>query len=343
MIRDIHRLLTRILAIQAAIREQVVLACEQATTDQLATIVSEQAGDTIFAIDRISEEVLLTHFAQLGQEWSLVLIAEGLGEDGVAVFPAGTDPEQAELRIIIDPIDGTRGLMYQKRPAWILTGVAENQGPATNLSTIELAVQTEVPLVKQHLSDVLWAMAGQGAGGERYNRLTGETLPLHAHPSQATSIAQGFGGIARFFPGGRARLAAMDDLIVEQALGPTQPGKVQAFEDQYICTGGQLYELIIGHDRWLADLRPLVLSPQMAGLCCHPYDLCTELIARELGVIVTDQQGQRLSAPLDVTTGMSWVGYANQAIHQQVAPLLLAALRQYQFIDPSSEQASENF
>src|SRR5258708_4714034 len=134
MIRDIQVLLERIRAIHAAMRDKVVSACEQATTEQLAEIVAEQAGDTVFAIDRVSEEVLLEHFAQLGQEWSFVLIAEGLGKDGLAVFPEGTDPAQAELRIIIDPIDGTRGLMYQKRAAWILTGVAPNLGSTTNLA-----------------------------------------------------------------------------------------------------------------------------------------------------------------------------------------------------------------
>lgn len=330
MIREKEKLLQRIRAIQAAIRDQVVLSCEQAPIEQLTEIVSEQAGDTIFAIDRISEEVLLKHFEQLGEFWSFVLIAEGLGEDGVAVFPQGIDAAQAELRIIIDPIDGTRGLMYQKRPAWILTGVAPNRGPETNLSDIELAVQTEIPLVKQHLSDVLWATAGEGYHAERFNRLTGETLPLHLKPSQASTIAQGFGGIARFFPGSRALLAAIDDALIEEVLGPMPAGKVLAFEDQYICTGGQFYELLAGHDRWLADLRPVVYPPERAGLCCHAYDLCTELIAREAGIIVTDHRGRRLSAPLDVTTGIAWMGFANQAIHQQIASLLQTLLHPYQ-------------
>ncbi len=329
MIREKETLLQRIRAIQAAIRDQVLRTCEQASTEQLAEIMAEQAGDTVFAIDRISEQVLLEHFAHLGETWSFVLIAEGLGEDGMVVFPEGTAPEQAELRIIIDPIDGTRGLMYQKRPAWVLTGVAPNRGPSTSLADIELAVQTEIPLVKQHLSDVLWAMTNEGYQAERYNRLTGTTIPLHLRPSRATTIAQGFGGIARFFPGSRAILAALDDEIVEQALGPVESGRAQAFEDQYISTGGQLYELIAGHDRWLADLRPVVYPPERAGLCCHPYDLCTELIAREAGIPITDHQQQPLAAPLDVTTKLAWMGFANQAIYQQIAPLLHTALQQY--------------
>src|SRR5579859_2604306 len=225
MIRNAQTLLERIRAIHAEIRDEVLIATQQSSLEQLSAIVAEEGGDTIFAIDRVSEEVLLRHFEQLGQEWSFVLIAEGLGEDGRAVFPAGTSPEEAELRIIIDPIDGTRGLMYQKRPAWILTGVAPNRGEATSLADIEIAVQTEIPLLKQYLSDSFWAIEGSGARGERLDHFTGKREPLPPHPSQAQTIAQGYGSIARFFPGGRAELAAIDDEVIEQTLGPTRAGK----------------------------------------------------------------------------------------------------------------------
>ena len=64
-------------------------------------------------------------------------------------------------------------------------------------------------------------------------------------------------------------------------------------------------------------------------MCCHPYDLCTELIAREAGVIVTDPSGERLRAPLDVFTDVAWVGYANGAIRDQVQPALQSSLRRH--------------
>ena len=338
MITNALALLDRLRHIHAAIRDAVIMTCEHNAIEQLSAVVAEQAGDTIFAIDRISEEVLLAHFAELGQDSSFVLIAEGLHEDGITTFPQSTDSADAELRIIIDPIDGTRGLMYQKRSAWILTGVAPNRGPITALTDIELALQTEIPLVKQHLSDSFWAIAGQGVQGERYNRLTGECQPLLPQPSRATTIAQGYGNISRFFPGGRAELAAIDDELVACVLGPGEPGKVQAFEDQYICTGGQLYELLMGHDRWIADIRPLLghwidTHGQALRLCCHPYDLCTELIAREAGIIVMNEHGERLAAPLDVTTNMSWLGYANSHIYQQVKPTLHALLHEHKLLN----------
>jgi hypothetical protein len=228
--------------------------------------------------------------------------------------------------------------MYQKRSAWILTGVAPNRGPETNLQDIELAVQTEIPLVKQHLSDQIWALKGQGVSAVRYNRLTGRAQTIHLHPSRSPTIAHGFAAISRFFPGARDELAAIDEEIVLGALGPVKPGKAHCFEDQYISSGGQLYELMAGHDRFVADLRPtmeafLARKGLALGICCHPYDVCTELIARELGVLVTDEKGEPLRSTLSVEADVSWVGYANGTIREQIEPLLLAALRKRGLID----------
>lgn len=331
MISQPEQLLAGVRGIHRAIRERVRAACAAQSIDALSAIVAEDCSDTQFAIDRLTEETLLGHFEALSRTWPLVLIAEGLDPAGVTL-PTGTRPQDVVIRCIVDPIDGTRGLMYQKRPAWVLTGVAPNRGPATKLADIELAVQTELPLVKQHLADELWAVRGGGAHGERVNLLTGETAALRVAPSQVQTLSQGFGGIARHFPGDIGELAAIEDDVVLAVLGPKQPGKAHTFSDQYPSTAGQLYELFIGHDRWGADLRPLLGKRlhgqgQNLGICCHPYDICTELIAREAGAIVTGVDGTPLAAPLDTTTPVAWVGYANATLRGKVEPALAAVLR----------------
>ncbi|MBI1881043.1 MAG: inositol monophosphatase [Chloroflexi bacterium] len=332
MITNIADLLNPIRQFHERIRDGLITAAESTSPDELAQIAREEASDTIYAVDKISEDLLIEFFThEIAGHTPIILIAEGLAETGQMILPAGAAESESLWRIIVDPIDGTRGIMYQKRSAWILTGVAPNRGPETNLRDIALAVQTEIPLVKQHLADMVWAVAGQGVGAERHNRLTGEKQPLILQPSQATTIAHGYAMISRFFPGAREELAAIDEEIIRGALGPVQPGKAHCFEDQYVCTGGQLYELMTGRDRFNADIRPLmetVLAQRglALGICCHPYDVCTELIARELGVIITDAQGQPLSAPLDVAANVSWVGYANAAIRAQIEPLLQQAL-----------------
>lgn len=326
--KPVHPLLAPVQALHRRIRRDVVRACEQGAVTTLAGVAREEEGDTIYAIDRIAEHVLVEQIAETmaTRDAPVLLVAEGL-PGGEIMVPAGADRQRTRWAIVVDPIDGTRGLMYQKRPAWILTGVAAGPGART-LADIELAVQTEIPLVKQHLCDELWAVRGQGASALRYNRLTGESRPLELRPSTATTIAHGFAMLSRFFPGNRAELAAIDDEVVEAVLGPPQPGKAQSFEDQYISTGGQLYELIAGHDRFVADLRPLFERRRAGGaaLCCHPYDLCTELIAGEAGVLVTDERGRPLAAPLDVTSDVAWVAYANQALRERIEPHLQRAL-----------------
>jgi hypothetical protein len=162
-------------------------------------------------------------------------------------------------------------------------------------------------------------------------------MPLELQPSKSETIQFGYAAISRFFPGVRDVLAGIEDEVIRAALGPQPPGGTLTFEDQYPSTGGQIYSLASGSDRFLADLRPLMRGiaaerGESLGHCCHPYDICTMLIAEELGVAITDPTGAQLDAPLDVETDVAWVGYANDAIRRQVEPALLAALRKRRLI-----------
>ena len=315
-----ERLLEPLVSLHAAIRDAVVDACARQATEKLAQPAGD-AGDTIYAIDRVGEEALERGLSGLSRIEPVCVIAEGIAKP--LVLPRGTPEKDCRWRLIVDPIDGTRGLMYQKRSAWVLTGVAENRGEVTRLSDIALAVQTEIPLLKQHLSDQLWAFRAKGMQAQRWNGLTRAAEPLTLRPSAARTLAHGFASIVRFFPGAKEMLGAIDDEIV-QALVKPEPGRAASFEDQYASTAGELYELIAGHDRFVADLRPLLYA---SGLCCHPYDVCTALIAMEAGVIVTNPVGDPVNAPLDLTTDMAWVGYANEALRASIEPVLQAALR----------------
>jgi fructose-1,6-bisphosphatase/inositol monophosphatase family enzyme len=318
------------------IRDLVVAECEKPSAADLARVVHKGAGDVVYAIDRVSETAIVD---RLNREFAarepVLLIGEGLPGGRVAI-PETARESDARWRLIVDPIDGTRGLMYQKRPAWILTAIAPNRGESTSLADIELAVQTEIPLVKQHLSDQLWAVRGQGVHAVRHNRMTNQSQPLAVRPSTAADLRHGFVTVCRFFPGGRDVLAAIDDALCERLLS-REPGEAGAFEDQYASTGGQIYGLAIGQDRFVADLRPLVQPivverGVVPGHCCHPYDLCTKLIAEEAGVIVSGPTGGPVCAPLDTETNVAWVGYANPALRSQVEPALQELLLDFQLI-----------
>ncbi|HZC78990.1 MAG TPA: inositol monophosphatase, partial [Ktedonobacterales bacterium] len=155
MIHNADVLLAQVRRLHDEIQGAVVAQAEWQSLAALAAVEQDTTeGDTIFAIDRVSEQRLVAFFAaEVAPARPLVLIAEGLPDtgsgEGVSVLPRGAREEDAEVRILMDPIDGTRPYMYQKRSAWILTGIAPNRGRETSLADIELAVQTEIPLVKQ--------------------------------------------------------------------------------------------------------------------------------------------------------------------------------------------------
>ena len=328
---DAHPLLEPILALHDTIRDSVIAACTRQATEELASVAAEEASDTIYAIDRVSEEVLVAGLEEVAQREPLCLVAEGL-PGGSMMLPSGATDADCRWRVMVDPIDGTREIMYQKRSAWILTGVAPNLGDATRVRHIVLAAQTEIPILKQHQCDQFWAERGRGAHGTRFDRVRNVREALHLRPSRAPTLAHGFASVSRFFPGARDVLAAIDDEVIAEVLGVPDPGKASCFEDQYLSTGGQFYELMAGRDRFIADIRPLTKPIHEARgipapLCCHPYDICTALIPQELGVILTDGVGGPIDAPFDVEADVSWAGYANASIQSSVEPALQNALR----------------
>jgi hypothetical protein len=192
---------------------------------------------------------------------------------------------------------------------------------------------TELPTSKMGYSDVLHAIKGRGVGARRVNLSGIGDCPAFTNlsfaPSRARTIDHGFASVSNFFPGTKVLASAVMEHLVEHLIGPADVTRATVFDDQYISTGGQFYELIVGHDRFNADLRPVFYNVQRMpeGMCCHPYDCAALLIAEEAGVIITDDRGNPLDAPLDVTTGVSWIGYANKALRERIEPLLLPYLQ----------------
>jgi hypothetical protein len=334
MLQSPHAIIDRLKDFQRAVRDAVV---ESRKRSQMFFVSRHSSADTIYQIDTVIEPILEDFCREWSKTVPLVLIAEGVESDGfpegMKVFPEGMSADRAQIRVIVDPIDGTRGIMYDKRAAWSLAGVAPNKGDATKLSDIEAAVMTELPTSKMGLADVLWAIRGQGAGGKRIDLANGSDAPLQLHPSTAINIDHGFASVASFFPGTKVLAAELMEYLAKELTGLVDVTKSAVFDDQYISTAGQFYELIVGHDRFNADLRPAFyqIQQQPPGLCCHPYDCAAILIAQEAGVLLTDAAAHPLDGPLDVTTGLSWVGYANSVLRQKMEPLLVQFLKVRQY------------
>ncbi len=294
-----------------------------------ARVAAVTAADTIYHIDRLSEHAILEWFARhWPKAWPVELVMEGL--EGVPVtFPRGTSVHATRLKCLIDPIDGTRNIMYDKRSAWILAGLAPQRGAKTNLADIHVAAMTEIPTAKQWRSDQLSAVRGAGVRTEAVDVRTGKRSRLPVKPSQARDCRGGFAAISRFFPEGKGLLARLEEKLWDELYGLGQQAGPLVFDDQYICTGGQLYELIIGHDRFLADLRPLVFRKLglKSALVCHPYDICTALIAREAGCVIEAPLGGKLDQPLDTTGAVAWAGYANPVLARHIRPVFQRLIR----------------
>jgi fructose-1,6-bisphosphatase/inositol monophosphatase family enzyme len=267
----------------------------------MAAVAGQTVADTIYAVDRVADEALVRWFEE---HWpDVLLVSEGLDEPVLV-------GRHAAWTVIVDSIDGTRGLMYDKRPAWCLAAAAP---PGGGLADIVAAAMTELPTAKQGAADQLSAVRGGGLRAERVDVRGGARTALEVRPSAAADLEHSFSGLAKFFLPGKAALAALEAELFGRL------GAVHVFDDQYLSTGGQLHELITGRDRFVADLRPFV---DTEGLCCHPYDVCTALLLEEAGGVVTDARGNPLDVPLDNVSPVAWVGYANHALATRIGPVL---------------------
>lgn len=324
MPEDLNGLRVLLCRLQDAVLQEVLAQQQGAARGQLAAIAAETKADTIFQIDKVIEGTLLDWMTQHWPAQEPVeLVMEGI-DDQALFFPAGVRVSDTKWKCIVDPIDGTRGWMHDKRSAWSLAGIAPQRGADTRLSDIVAAAMTELPVSKQWRADQLSAVRGAGVAAEAIDVRGGERSSWRPAPSEAADFRQGFAGISKFFPQGKALLADLEEAFWAELHGNEPQASPLVFDDQYISTGGQIYELASGRDRMLADLRPLAFRKLglNLSLTCHPYDICTAMILTELGGVVETPEGGPLDAPLDTTSPVSWVGYANPTLAALAGPVL---------------------
>lgn len=318
-----HPLAGRLLALQDDIRTAVRDAQGRHGSRELSRVERVGADDTIFAIDVHAERVLLAHCERWGRSETVRLVAEGLPPEGM-VFGAGTP----RWCVLVDPIDGTRPLMHDKRSAWSLAAIAPDHGAETRLTQAVVAAMTELPPTWQASHARLWAARGAGASGERSDGGGAGYRTMPVRPSTATSLRFGFFASCNFFLGARELIARIEEEVLRQHLGDEANWQAEVYTDLYMSSGAQVAELALGRDRFALDVRPLAHRhlQQEKALCSHPYDLCTALIAEEAGCVVTDLEGAPLDAPMHTVGDVGWVGYANRALADRLQPIVLATV-----------------
>lgn len=311
---------TALLSLGRSVRNRIVSGRRDAR--EWGALAEMATSDQQYEIDRFSEEGLLdavkNHCATL---LPLRVLSEGLDPAGVTVGNG-----EAQRLLIIDPVDGTRGLMHDKRSAWFLAALAPL--PDARLQTITHSVMVELPHARTTVADVL-ALGPEGTLFANTDDLgAGTSRAFKPLPSQATELRHGFATVVRYFAGASELLGRVHDGLLAELYPLDLLARQDAFEDQYISSAGLMHGLLTGRDRFVADLRPLAArSLGITVRAAHPYDLLALHIAERCGVIITDARGALLDAPLDITTPVAWVGYANAALRMRVEPALQSVLR----------------
>jgi hypothetical protein len=318
----------KLCALGGAVRDAVLEGRRRSAAEELSKVAGSGGGDTIYAVDKFGEEAVGEWFrTNWPADMPVQVVMEGI--EGEWCFPEGTAAAKTDWKCIIDPIDGTRGLMYDKRSAWSLAGVAPQRGEETMLSGIVAAAMTEIPVSKQWRADQFSATREGGVRGISFDVLRGGGAELLASPSQARDFRHGFASLAKFFPEGRTLTSQIEERIWDELVGLNASASPEVFDDQYLSTGGQFHELLAGRDRMVGDIRPLVFRAlDMDGsLTCHPYDACAWLVLERAGVVFEHPLGGFPDAPLDTESGVAWVGYANTALAEAMRPVLQKTLR----------------
>src|SRR5262249_40574494 len=148
----------------------------------LARVAALTAADTIYQIDRVGEGAIAAWFeAHWPADCPVQLVMEGAEEVEPVTFPRGTPGADTRFKCILDPSDGRRTLLYDKRSAWTLAALAVQYGDATHLGDIVVAAMTELPTSKQWAADQISGVRGCGPGGlvaERVDVRGGGRRPL---------------------------------------------------------------------------------------------------------------------------------------------------------------------
>jgi len=116
--------------------------------DELAA-VSRESGRTTRSIEIDRDiEVRIVDFFEKRMRAETIAVAARDGRirrtAGARIHSEAGKSATPEFTILMDPLDGTRGLMYGKRSAWMLAGAARGDDASLTLRDIFLAVQTEI-------------------------------------------------------------------------------------------------------------------------------------------------------------------------------------------------------
>jgi hypothetical protein len=263
-------------------------------------VVRTEGGDDVFGVDARAEDALFAALEHVGRRWPGTLVVEGHDDPVPVGDPTGP------WRYLIDPVDGTRGLLAGKRSAWVLLGAGRE---ARTLEDLEVGAMVEIPTRRAAVGLVAWAVRGGPASAED-DDLTGAGTapqPVVLTP-RGGDLARRFVTVVRLAPGSHTPIGEWADRHLEG---------LEVYDDLAPCTGAYLAGLASGGDAAVFDPRPLLVPGHLAA---HPYDLASLVVTRATGAVVEALPPGPLLIPLDNTTDVAWAGYADEAVAARLRP-----------------------
>ena len=297
---------------------------------ELTALAGRGAGDWTYGIDELAERELDAWFTEQAAEGPLSLLTEDRGWRHRG--PEGELPGfgHGGPRVAVDPIDGTRPLMWDLRSAWTVVSVAGPGAGQPRLTDLVEGVVAEIPDTRAALGRVLHARLGEGCRAALLPAADGTAGPdrvLRAQEDDAELVH----GFYPFFGYGwelRPMLGAISAAFFERLREHEGFQPDGAFDDGYLSSGGQLALLALGRYRMVTELRSKLAAERgRATPTAKPYDVAGAILcAREAGCAVTALDGGELDFPLDVETPVDYVAFASPALARRLTPHLLEAI-----------------
>ncbi len=326
----------RLLALCDEIRELTRACLARDLSSGSATGVRPRGrgvGDVTFGLDLPSEEHIARWSEAEARAGPLSVLTEDAGWRHVGPDGRGGTRELPGFdhggpRIAIDPVDGTRNLMHDLRSAWTVLGFAPPGDGEPRLSALTGGIVSEIP-------GTLAAAFRRLSSDGRACRM--EVLPLDGGPPREDRELRaddddradhGFFPFFRYEPGQRPGIARLEAAFFERLSRVEGADARSCYDDCYISSAGQLVQLALGRYRLIVDARELIGRRGGApGVTSKPYDLSGAVVcARAAGAVVTALDGSALEFPIDATTPVGFIGYANARTRARLEPHWLAVL-----------------
>jgi len=296
-------------------------------------VAGEGVGDTTFALDTGPEALIATWAEEQARSAPLSVLTEDrgwrhLGPDGEGGARALDTFDHGGGRYVFDPVDGTRPLMCGLRSAWFSAAWAPPGPRPPELGDVTVGLLRELPPPAHTGAPERWVATAAGGTPHTWQGLAGEPLPGNpARTDAAAGLERRYVSFFKFQPAERVALAELEANFLAR-LAAEGVDTDQIYDDQYTSNCAQLVLVARGTYRLLADLRAWEANRTgRLPLATKPYDVAAaQLVARGAGAVVHGTDGAPLAGPLDATTSLSFVAYANTATAARLAPHLAAVL-----------------